>query len=399
MISLDAPLCPASPRADLVLRERLRAITDLCRELLADDLVAVVLAGSLARGQGMVLNGADGPRVLSDIDLYVVRRRTRRSVEATLRARIRDDLAAEGVVLAPLDLAFVGVDHFAGLGDSLPARQLALATRLLHVDETARWASPQAVGPPEDDVDPDDAHRLLLNRMAETHLLVEADWFTCVHRAKRWIDAPLAWLAAHGEYEPSRRRQLDRLAALGADWSGPSRTWLDGGIETARAWLDTIESRELEPEELRAWPGGGADEAVMRWTWPFARACFRTVGRTGVDPVRVLGEEAARDTTEVDADLLLVEDWLQRSPVVARLRAARRWHALAPVAVRPWWRYALGGSGHERVYGACALRYAGRPAWTRPLDTLLNDSTPLHDGDAEALGRLWADWILGGGRR
>lgn len=379
-------------------------MTARCLDVLGDDLIAIVLGGSLARGQGMVLGGAEGPRVLSDIDLYVVRAQAAPEREAALRELLRRDLENEGLVLAPLDLAFVEPDYFTTLGSALPARQLAIATRVLHESPGHAWARPDVLGRPDDPVDPIDAQRLLLNRMAESHLLEAHDgpeWFAHVHRAKRWIDAPLAWLAAQGMVHPSRDEQLRRMEELGASWSGAERAWLDRGLAVARDWLETIASRPLDPEVLRLWPGGGDDPlvAVRDWTWPFARALFRSVGRHGIDPAETLREEAARGRTGSAADASTIDHWLRRDPTWHRLRQARRWHPLAPVAIRPWWRYALGGAGHERVYAAAAMLYAGHDEWTRPLDSLVSDVTPLRRGGGLVIGRLWADWILGGGRR
>ena len=391
-----APYCPASPRADGALRSRLDGLTGTLVDALGDDALAVVLGGSLARGQGMVLATPDGPRVLSDVDLYVVRSRPQPDRERVLQRELREAMRSDGLVLAPLDLAFVAPDHFEGLGDTLPARQLAIATRVLHERSGADWARPDRVGAADGPVDPDDAHRLLLNRMAETLLLDDADpWFAAVHRAKRWIDAPLAWLAARGRYHPDRRVQLDRLESLGRTWESDARERLDAGIEVARTWLDAIATRELEPAWLSAWPGvdGRANlspDPVRDWVGAFARALFHGPGReTGADL-----HEAFASGRGVERDV--VRRWLQRRSLPARLRQARRWHPLAPVAVRPWWSYGPGGSGEERVYAAAALRHAGDEQWRWPLEGLLR--TPLDD-DVSALGRLWADWILGGGRR
>jgi len=324
--------------------------------------------------------------------------------EATLRATLRHELDTEGLVLAPLDLAFVDPHYFETLGNALPARQLAIATRVLYEAPGQAWARPDVLGRPDDPVDPIDAQRLLLNRIAESHLLDAHDgseWFAHVHRAKRWIDAPLAWLAANGQYHPARDVQLSRLEALGVSWTGPERAWLDHGVEVARDWLTRIASAPLDPETLRCWPGRGEDpvEAVRDWTWPFARALFRGVGREGVEPGETLREEAARDSSASADDAATIDDWLRRDPMWHRFRQARRWHPLAPMAIRPWWRYALGGAGHERIYAASALLYAGHDEWTHPLDSLVSDVTPLRSGGGPAIGRLWADWILGGGRR
>ena len=401
MPALADPLCPASSRADAALRDRLASVTDRLVAGLDDDLLAIVLGGSLARGQGMVLGGDDGPRVLSDIDLYVVRRRPRPEREGRLRAELVSFLESDGLVLAPLDLAFVAPDYFASLGSALPARQLALGTRTLH-EGPGTWARPESVGRPDDPVDPDDAPRPLLTRMADALLQSDApeDWFTAVHRAKRWIDAPLAWVAAHGHYHPDRGRQLDRLEELTSDWTGAERAWRDRGISVARDWLETIATRELDPPTLRLWPATSEepDRAVRAWVWPFARAMFRTAGRAPGAAADVLAASARRGL-DLAEDVPIVDDWLRRRPWPVRLRTARRWHPLAPVAIPPWWRYASGGAGHERVYAAAALLYAGHEDWTHPLHDILPDDRALRRDGAAALGRLWADWILGGGRR
>src|SRR5262249_19316639 len=82
----------------------------------------VVLAGSLARGEGVWARTKDGPRLLSDIDLYAIVRDEPAAARARLAARmgmpgLLADAGAGGLG-APIDLGWLGERELAGV----PAR-------------------------------------------------------------------------------------------------------------------------------------------------------------------------------------------------------------------------------------------------------------------------------------
>ncbi len=424
----------AAADADTAVSARLDALVGALRAAGGNALVAVVLGGSLARGEGTVLGTPAGPRLLSDIDLYAVLEPGALARRGEILAAARRAVAGDPFLLAPLDLGAVAPDGFLRLGRTLPAFQLASAHAVLWEAHT-RWSRPAPPAGGTAALDPDDALCLLHNRFAE-HLLAGArarlqppDPWGLFHAWKMWMDAPLAWLAAHGRYVADRNAQLRALEEAAAGLTGEAAAWLRDGSRVALQMLAAMREGPLTLPLLLTLPpamagpgrdpqGGdapGSHQAraeLIRWTWPFYRATMERCLADGArgDSSERPGAAAPRLAAAValgapcSADALRTARWLRRAPLWRRLRQARRWAPLAPQPLSLWWRHGFGGAGPDRMYVAAALRFARVEQWTAPLQGLIRGG-PRGGGGASAdetdawLGGLWSGWVMGGARQ
>lgn len=351
----------------------------------APRLRAVVLGGSVARGEEAWL--ADGDEVLhllSDVDLYAV-------VDG--QGPLPPPPPAPARLGSRLDLGIVGPSHFATLGHSLPAHQLAAGVRVLY-ESGQPWERPDPASLGGDEVDPGDATWLAHNRMAEQ---LEAGWpgeSTAASWAawKLWQDLPLAFLAAWGEYHADRDQQRRALRALGPPLGEEAGEWLLAGL----ARLDQMASlRSLGPLSARdlhlgAGAGEWGREELLSWAWPFYRACLaRPSGRAGAADALDVACSSGRPSP---SDLRAITAWLRREPWWRRARKARNWDPLGPTGRPPWWRHSWSGVGPELAGAACAAAFAGLD--NRPL-LEAQGIEPGGNVVKDALG-AWRSWHGGG---
>jgi hypothetical protein len=382
----------ASPEADAAASQRLSTLVHLLREGAGPRLCAVVLSGSLSRGEGVVIETAGGLALLSDVDLYAVVDPVDPAADADLARHLRERFAGDSFLLAPLDLGLVDAGYFRRLGSTLPARQLGHGHRVLWEADHA-WARPSAaLG--EGAVDADDATKLLHNRCAEQLLLrAQSGLFGRFHRWKVWRDAPLAFLAAYGHYEPEREAQIQTLARLTRPWQGAAAHWAQSGLERLRTMQRAL-AAPLTPATLTEL--AGRDDELAGWVWPLHRAVLRR-GLGAPDAAATL-EATVGEGPAGPQDARLHTRWLRRRGPWATIREARRWAPLTDAPVTPWWRHGLGGTGPDRVHLAAAGRFVGDRAWRAPLRGLI-EPPPIGEADLDAwLGGLWSSWIMGGAR-
>jgi len=384
---LDHTLLSASRDLDRGIATRLDQVVELARTELGDSLQTILLGGSLARGEAFGVEDQGNLRLLSDLDLYFVVGPGRSAKE--LEGKLRAWAARDPFLVAPPDVAVVRPGYFSEARESMPTHQLAHAHRVL-------WGDPVEITPARTtdgsaSVDPEDAGQLLFNRFVESLDPTLDDRHSLAglaHRTKQFIDAPMAWLAAIGDYSPDRRHQLEQMRESCGDWAGSEKSRLDGCLQH---WSDCLEARETgvvsraSLEALACWggdslPGGAAWED---WTGGFAMAI--TAG--GMAALR----QSLGSGLDPGSMQRCLADWLRRERVGRRLRRARRWCSVAPAHVSPWWRHGFGGSGPDRIFAAACLHYHGLPGWTEPLAPLLRD--PMN-APAD-LYALWREWIQG----
>lgn len=378
----------ASPELHAGIQPRLDQVVDIARETLGDALRSVILGGSLARGRAFGVDDGGELRLLSDLDLYFVTEPVREA--GALRRRLRSWVEADPFLVSGADVAVVGIDYFGEARAAMPTHQLAHAHRVL-------WGAPvEITGALEPDgrarVDATDAAQLLFNRCVEAldpRLSDAHSLPALVHCTKRYIDAPMAWLAARGDYAPDRRDQIRALTALTAGWAGVARERLDGALEHWSACLDARDAGVVDRASLESLarvdgqplPGGARWED---WTGGFAGSLY-DAGK--IDALH-RSLESSLDPARLAA---AGRRWLRREPVFARLRRARRWCSVAPSTVLPWWCHGAGGSGPDRIFAAATLCVHGVDAWADPLAGLVRE--PLRGpGDVHA---LWWRWIQG----
>ncbi len=396
-------LCDAD--LDAHVRRRLNQLVESARAHFDTGLLAVVLGGSLARGQGMGLRRSGGTVVLlSDIDLYfVVSERIPCEVVAEFLSHSIAELRGDPRLLAPPDLAIVDENHFRHGNSNLVRSQLRHGSRFLWPREPTAAASLRRAWSLDVSQDiaitTEDAQRLVLNRCTEWWLFDGEDpCLAAAHRMKQWIDAPLSWLASAGRYHPSRREQFRTLADLRAELPAEAQPAWVAGVAAGRDWVEQVRHQVIDEQELmRAahWSAAGSPlgDPVRQWVWPFVRCAWQSEAGTTLDALRrafVMGPPRHEDR-------VLAVRWLRRGSVASRLRRARRWAPLAPRRLKSWWRYAGGGTGVERLWVACAWAYAGLDGG-RELLQGLSGFGPVED-DPRDWARWWAEWFLGKGRR
>ncbi len=385
----SAGLVAASADLDTRVAVLIDHLVERIKESVPHRLCAVVLGGSLARGQGVsVIESLGTECLLSDIDLYVVVSQSMPTDNAVAH-ELRTMVSESRYVLPPLDVGFVDPEYFKSIVGTVPAAQLASGHRVLYATAGFELVIPDAPAT----LDPDDALMLLHNRLAENLLTRRRDDSAAAfHDWKVWIDAPLALVSALGQYSPQRDEQLDRLAGLVPACPGRSRLELQSGMDVVRGLVAAMRSRSLPSGELQSMmrPAGIEAPSLQRWVELIYPAVL----------VRALGgsqDEALATVGDSESVSVLQDRWLRRRSWWCSLREARRWAPLAGTPITPWWRHGWGGSGPDRVYVSAARAWLGREDWGAPLGNLVSKPGPGEEPDAW-VGQLWSQWIMGGNR-
>lgn len=373
---LQSPLS-ADPDLHAGIASRLDDLVTFAREELGDALQCVLLGGSLARGEAFGVWDRGELRLLSDLDLYIVTE----SDATRLIRRVMDWAANDPFLVTRPDVAVVPAGFFAQAPDAMPTHQLAHAHLVLWGSNVEIRGARDGSGAAK--VDPDDAAALLFNRFVESLDPSLDELSRLMHRTKEFIDAPMAWLGAVGEYTPDRHAQIERFRAIGLQWHSTSAEHFDGSLNHWAACLKAREKGVVEREDLEAL-ASARGTTWSDWTGGFAMALLTGGGIAAVHDVM-------RDGLDPATLRRAVHDWLRRRGWVSRLRRARQWQGIAPATVTSWRQHGAGGTGPDRIFGAACLRYHDVPAWTEPLAGLTHE--PIDD--PAALHALWWKWIQG----
>ena len=409
-IPVDAPCLPSgSQEFEARVRRRLDELVDLAKRRFSTRLRAILLGGSLARGEGVVLRRGTDAFLVSDIDMYLVVEPEVHPEDHHEVESIVQELAEDPFFAAPVDLGVIDPQWFAHVDAGIPAHQFVYGHRMLFsrkgdvpvdipaVREDGPWS-----------IDPDDALKLIMNRYGEALVIAgdhHEDPFALYHRWKIFLDAPLAWLAAHGAYHPRREVQLERLEQVWVEGGRIHAAWFREGIELQREMLKKLRAGPVEMSTMAElpFPARRGRGGVLSWSWPFFRSILndRVEGRGRLSPGESLADAVGSGSpSRLDAER--GKEWLRRLPLSVRLREARRWARQAPRPHLPWWRHALDGVGRERVQMACALKFGALPEWIDILHGLLPQDDLLRGSRADDpdrwLGRLWSRWVMGGSR-
>lgn len=256
--------------------------------------VALLLLGSLARGEGTVLVRGSRPVVLSDLDLAVVFGTPRESAEAAggLQELARSLLRAGRAwgLWGAVDIGSYALRDLARPGARPGTRELKRRGAVLAGDPDVLAAMPEI---PARSIPPEEALLLCENRMLEllwAHPALAqeppAPFAAAYAGGKAVLDGTLAWLVRHGECPDGVE---ERLAA--------AQTWLapvaeDASVrdllEALRFWtrfkLDPLEEDLAARYGMEAGPGAVADGCGRAW---------REGARLLLDIYRSLVEETA----------------------------------------------------------------------------------------------------------
>ncbi len=258
-------------RDDVWLRDEAgRVLGDLVNALGRDRLRAVVVAGSVARGEGGVLWKQEKvARVISDLDVYVVAARDDEGGLRDARSRMSERLSPSPLTA---EIGITTAETLANLPETIANHSLVTEARVV-------WGDPDVLRGARAfearSIPREDALNLVLNRAAEEMIAraasrrgapaEDAALGIFVRGIKTVADLGLAVLMARGNYATGYRGRGARVAAamteeprLGA--SLPGR--FDASVESACGW-------KLAPE----WGGlagqipgtDGYPEAARRW--------------------------------------------------------------------------------------------------------------------------------------
>jgi hypothetical protein len=183
-------------------------------------LEALLLGGSLGRGEGTVEHGPDGDRLASDVELYLV---GRSSALRDAARRLEDSMKADG--WGDVSVAWLQPDMLAsGRGKNLswkPSRTIRLFD-LAHGSRALVGSPPSIHAAAAGELPLAEGVRLVLNRLAEAGLEVAAE----TADAGRWIDKILiacgdTALLGAGSYTVQYRDRMARLERLDPPWPMP----------------------------------------------------------------------------------------------------------------------------------------------------------------------------------
>ena len=313
--------------ADLV-----AAIVECARPIAG--LEALLLGGSLGRGEGTVVTGPDGPTLASDVEVYLVGRGSSlRSAASELQGHFASGSGPE------VSAAWLHPDMLRkGRAKNLSMRPSAT----IRLYELGPGVSQTLIGTPPEvfAIDPatlplGEGVRLVLNRLAEANVVLATE----SPDAGRWTDKILmacgdTLLLAAGAYTARYRDRAHRLAGLPEPWPMP-RGWRD---EVAAAYERKLSGRAGQSAKGRVRPDGivlaTLGEAVERVTGApleplpsFARR-FVIAGARRPELLRYLPSIGPAATYE--AAILLARSWRAgRQPTARALQQALRGRPLS----------------------------------------------------------------------
>jgi hypothetical protein len=303
----DPPFTSAgnSDLSSIICRETVRCSVMQCVE----GMRAIILTGSMARGEGTYFTVDGGVRVMGDAEFVLIFRDQSSIPSAERISGIRNDI--EG------SLAAVGISCVVGLSAVLPS---FLSESLPHVFAyelrvcgKVIWGEPEilqlmpAFRP--SDVPLEDAWRLLQNRMVEmlqlpddfggnrTALTPEMHYRT----VKLVLDMATSFLLFAGSYAPTFQQRLVRMRELVSgkskeDWPFPLESFAQE-VECCTHWKLGRKIEQSSPEVI-FWVKAVA-YAQQLWRWELARL-----------------SGASRESCDRD----LFTAWMRKQPYKQRLR-------------------------------------------------------------------------------
>lgn len=272
-IVVDFPLC-ADPRRDKTARPLVeRAATFLLEQAGSASIEAIILTGSLARGEGSVLPGSDGFRLLGDVELLVILRSPVRWAEARRRmaelSRQATCQVGETGHRASIEYAPAGISY---LRRSI--RPSIFAYDLLHHGRVL-WGRAGILGEIRpfgaDAIPREDALELTMNRMVELLILRDsrpeeaAPWSCAYQVAKTLLDLAGSALAFAGRYVSSYERRIGEFRKLEAEEDALRRSLVNA--DDFLAELEWATECKLAPTEKMLARGALTERLAAAATW------------------------------------------------------------------------------------------------------------------------------------
>jgi len=325
-------------------QERIEQLAiEVCLGGFGERLQALVLTGSMARGEASIAASAAGSQVLGDAEFLLVFKHDQKAdhVQArALGAEMRESLMRSGID-CPISFAAVGENYLRNLPPHIFGYELRTCGRVLCGDMQILGLVP-AMSP--SDIPREDAWRLLCNRLMEQFdcaaELPAGDMASPALRyrvLKLYLDLATSLLVFAGRYKPTyveRARELRKLAG-----SLPA-------IDLSRL-ASTVEAAT----RLKLHPQDAALEASF-WaehTWRGAISDARAIWRWQLEQLVGPGQ--------LGSDQQLVSRWARRHSLRSRVRGwlyvMRECGWLDKITQWPQWlRCALSSSPRNLIYAA-----------------------------------------------
>lgn len=335
------------------------AVRDTLTHVFPAGLRAVVLTGSLARGEGTWLSDQPGTRLVGDAEFFAIfddgEALPSAARVAALTQEIEHQLRANSIT-AKIGVSPVGPDYLRRLRPHIFAYELLQHGQVICGDPRVLDLVPlfaSAAIPLED------GFRLLLNRMIE---LIESVCAAPVERAaalpervrhcaaKLWLDTATSYLLFQGQYESTYRA---RGAGLARSVAAGLATPIDVAhfaerVTVATGWKlgESASVPTVTVDDLAAQVG----DVQKLWRWELGRLAPAS-GASG--------------------DRELMRRWIAGQPLAARVRGwaavVKRYGVARSLARLPRWvPQAMAGSPRYLIYGAASEFFFALPAILRP---------------------------------
>lgn len=265
----------------------LECVTRKVVDLFGSDLSALILTGSLARGEGSLIRRRDGWEVLGDAEFLVILRDGAKLISDPEFGRVGRQMTRELKELGiacHLDLSAAHVDYFQKMRPHIFAYELRSCGRTLWGDAKVIKSIPAfAAG----EIPREDAWRLLCNRIIEQLRIVrrlysdeQDSWEQTVYVCNKFLlDLGTSLLVFLDQYEPTYQLRAEKIEQLARDGTAAR---LPFSLAEFSRRVRELTAIKLRPELDRSLgesdlsPQARRDAALSRWleAVPYARALW-----------------------------------------------------------------------------------------------------------------------------
>jgi len=352
-------------RAEIVIQR----VTKVCHSRFGSGLRALILTGSLARGEGSLQAEPGAGEAAGDAEFILVLQDGVSEPEpaeaAALAAEMENECAAAGIV-CKAGLAIGHADILRQMRPHIFAYETKFRGRVVLGEEAILGLIPEFT---PSDIPLEDAWRLLSNRMIELLEAFSEDGFSqreLVGRAiqyrtiKLQLDMATSLLLFLGRYAPSYTERCESLKCLAKGNNS------EGDLPfSLRELADAVEAST----DWKLNHGGSVDGRA-EWSWVL-RTCRSAYQLWDWELQRMTGK---RDGASTEKCLLA----MKKQPQAARFRGWlvvlrecglplterpwRRWLRLSRSASPRYWTYAVAGELFSRMDSLFAIEQIARPA-------------------------------------
>ncbi len=317
-------------------------VAELSAAAFPRGLRAIVLTGSLARGEGTWLHESSRVRLAGDADILAIFNDRAPLPQpgriAQLEHAAQDRLASAGIEVH-LGMSPVRSDYLLRLQPTIFSYELATFGKVIWGDATVLKLAPAFT---DSQIPLEDGFRLLMNRMlelletvCEIHPLATGARDVRYRAMKLWLDMATSYLLFKRRYLPTYRGRATRLRELSTDSHALAPIPLDR-FASMVAFATSCKLGDPEAFEMRDLADLSTliDDAHSLWRW-----------------------EIERVTSGGASDIDLLRQWIAAEPIAARMRGwaavvkrSGTWRAVARMP--KWIRLAHIGGPRRLIYAA-----------------------------------------------